>query len=193
MKKIIAIALVLATLGSLVFGTLTLAGTGNNAPPGKHYNLNIIGVPHEMSDNFDGGNGSRIFILRTGTTSFYVHGEDGGSYQVLDHDGTDGSVGSSRLDPGIIFPYDIDTGRWQVDIWVRLVGPNDPNNTLDIETSYFDGAAWAHYSTINLTKNAKFQMKGRDLLADGYQDMLWEMDPGTKFRICQMRIYLVER
>lgn len=190
MKKVVITSLIILLV--MCIGIL-FAGKGNNAPPGKHFNLNIIGVPHRLNENFDGGNGSRIFILRTGTTTFYVHGEDGGSYQVLDHDGTDGKVGEGRLEPGIIFPYDVDTGRWQVDIWVRLVGPNSPDNKLDIEVKKWEGDEYGHWATINLTKNPKFVMHGRELLADGYQDMLWEMEPGTKFRICQLRIYLVQR
>ena len=48
--------------------------------------------------------GSRIFILRTGVTQVYVH--RGTSYAVLDHDGTDGVIGTDRLNPGLILPYD---------------------------------------------------------------------------------------
>jgi len=199
MKKLFAVVLAAAMVLTLA-GTAVAGTNGNGAPSGAHYNLNIIGVPNELNENFDGGNGARIFILRTGTTRVYVGAGD--AYEVLDHDGTDGEVGEggalqNPLDPnyapGIIFPYDYDTGLWQADIWVRLVGPNDPNNKLDIETSYFDGAYWVPYATINLEKSSKFQMKGRELLADGYENVLWELDPGTKFRICQMRVYLVDR
>src|SRR5512137_1052265 len=73
---------------------------GNGAPNGPHYNLNIIGVPNEKNVNFDGGNGARIFVSRTGQTQFYVHG--GSSYAILDHDGTDGKVGTSLSDAGIV-------------------------------------------------------------------------------------------
>ena len=95
---------------------------GNGAPSGHHYNLNIIGVPNEKNENFDGGNGARIFVSRTGQTQFYVHG--GASYQILDRDGTDGKVGTGRDNPGIMFPYDETLNpTWRVQIYVRLLGP----------------------------------------------------------------------
>ena len=119
-KLIIAISVVTVVVGL----GLAFAGdiTGNGSPSGQHYNINIIGVPNAKNVNFDGGEGARIFVLRTGTTQFYVHG--GTSYAILDHDGTDGSVGTSRTDPGIIFPYDATaTPTWRVQIWVRQQGP----------------------------------------------------------------------
>ena len=38
----------------------SLSLTGNGAPSGAHYNLNIIGVPKDKSADFSGGNGGRI-------------------------------------------------------------------------------------------------------------------------------------
>src|SRR5215213_5641767 len=38
------------------------ATTGNGAPSGAHYTLNIIGVPKDESPDFSGGNGHRIFV-----------------------------------------------------------------------------------------------------------------------------------
>lgn len=190
MKKVIITSLIIL----IVVGMgVIFAGNGNGAPSGPHYNLNIIGVPHRLNENFDGGNGSRIFVLRTGSTQFYVHGEEGGSYQVLDHDGTDGKVGEDRLNPGIIFPYDSTASpTWRVHIWVRLQGPVD--SSLHWYVEKFDGSNYVFYDEFTLKKEApsKFTEKTGSLLADGYQDMLWTLDQKTKFRICQMRIYLLD-
>ena len=38
----------------------------NGAPSGKHYNLNIIGVPKAKSATMDGNNGHRIFVPEDG-------------------------------------------------------------------------------------------------------------------------------
>ncbi len=189
MKKIV-IAVALFLLAAMI-ATPVLAvnpQTGNGAPSGQHYNLNIIGVPNPKNVNFDGGNGARIFVDRTGSTQFYVHGGD--SYQVLDRDGTDGKVGSGLSTPGIIFPYDLATGTWQVQIWMRLVGPKD--SSVKWTSAYWDGSTYVLYQTFDLDKSSKFSLHTDDLLADGYQDMLWTLDPTNNFRICQMRIFLTD-
>ncbi len=197
MKKATLLAAVLAvavtamlTVTGLSTAVYPAAVSGNGAPKGHHYNLNLIGVPNQKNDNFDGGNGSRIFVSRTGPTQFYVHGGD--SYEVLDHDGTDGKVGKSVSDPGIIFPYDAaDVNQtWHVQIWIRLLGP--ANSQVKWNASYYDAVngTYVLWSEFNLAKDTKFQLRTGDLLANGYQDMLWNLEPITKFRICQMRIYL---
>lgn len=194
MKRLFALAMAMVMIITLA-PALALAQndeTGNGAPSGQHFNLNIIGAPNAKNENFDGGNGSRIFVNRTGQTQFYVHG--GTSYAILDHDGTDGKVGTGLNDPGIIFPYDatITDQTWRVQIYVRLLGPKGSEVNW---TSYFYdtvGGVYVLLDEFTLTKDTKFTEKTGALLANGYQDMLWELDPVTKFRICQMRIYLLD-
>jgi hypothetical protein len=191
MKKILAIVLAVAMVASIAgIAFAQVAETGNGAPSGAHYNLNIIGVPNEKVD-FDGGNGARIFVSRNGPTTFYVNG--GTSYEVLDRNGTDGEVGWSRTQPGIIFPYDATaTPTWRVQIWVRLEGPQ--GSSVQWTSAYFDGTEYVLYDQFTLTKDksTKFTEKTGQLLADQYQDMLWTLDQKTNFRICQMRIYLLD-
>lgn len=193
MKKsiVLAIGLILASL-TIMSAFAATATTGNGAPSGPHMNLNIIGVPNPKSENFDGGNGARIFVLRNGQTQFYVHGGD--SYAVLDHDGTDGKVGTSLTDPGIVFPYDatVVDHTWRVEIYVRLLGPKGSEATWT--SYYYDavGATYVLWDSFTLTKDTKFALKTGSLLANGYQDMLWELDPVAKYRICQMRIFLLD-
>ena len=184
--KIMVILLALAISMPMLAVPSVLAGNGS--PSGQHFNLNIIGVPNEKNENFDGGEGSRIFVLRTGTTFFYVHGGD--SYEILDHDGTDGYVGSSREDPGLILPYDETSDEWLVQIYVRLLGPKD--SSVKWKSYYWDGDEYIKFAefTINRERPPKFSLKTGQLLADGYQDILWEMYDKTDFRLLQMRIYL---
>ena len=71
--------------------------TGNGAPSGWHYNLNIIGTT-EKNPNMTGGSGHRIFVSLNGSTKINLceSGEDAncgsGSFEVLDANGTDGTA-----------------------------------------------------------------------------------------------------
>src|SRR5580765_7459622 len=62
--------------------------TGNGAPSGPHYNLNLIGVPQDKSADMN-GSGNRIFIHYQGQTDILLRE---GDYQVLDPNGTDGEA-----------------------------------------------------------------------------------------------------
>jgi hypothetical protein len=71
--------------------------TGNGAPSGSHYTLNIIGTS-EKNPNMTGGNGSRIFVKLDGTTKIMLceSGEDtncpDAGFNVIDANGTDGTA-----------------------------------------------------------------------------------------------------
>jgi hypothetical protein len=169
--------------------------TGNGAPSGSHYNLNIIGLPKgvgydkDLNDNFDGGNGSRIFISRSGTTQIYVYG--GTAYDVKDHDGTDGTVGTGfgEENAGLILPYA--DGQYQCDIYARIMGPQ--GSSVKITGQYYYAGDYYPIGSFTLNKNGggtKFVLHNAELLNDDYQDILWTLDEKTKFRICQLRIYV---
>ena len=190
-KKIMLGGLVAAMVLGMV---ATVAMAGNGAPSGAHKNLNIIGAPKQKNANFDGGNGSRIFVKRTGQTVFYVYGGD--AYEIKDHDGTDGKVGRpgrGYANAGLVLPYEAGTsgigdgGAWQVQIYMRLVGPK--TSKIEWTTEYWDGDDWVLLAEFDLTKSSKFSLKTSELLVDGYRDILWKLDPVTKFRTLQLRLY----
>lgn len=72
-------------------------GSGNGAPSGTHYNLNIIGTSSK-NPNLSGGSGHRIFVALNGSTKIMLceSGEDAncgsGGFEVLDANGTDGTA-----------------------------------------------------------------------------------------------------
>lgn len=98
--------------------TLKSAITGNGAPSGAHYNLNIIGVPKgktaEMTDN----NGGRIFVSlgksNDGVSSkiLLTPAPAGESFKVLDANGTDGSA-AFQLPADVTATYNV---------WGRALG-----------------------------------------------------------------------
>jgi len=212
MKKIFAIVLVVVLMATLIPG-VALADKpdtkGNGLPKdqGKSFNFNVIAVPkqkHWEENSFDtGGNGKRIFILRTGTTWFYVSG--GSEFAINDHDGTDGKVGTGGTpgsgngteNAGIILPYNATTEKWDCTVYVRLLGP--ANKTVDFrwKTYCWNSTYWAQIDEFGaqidefvLDRNTKFAPPVGKILADGYEDILWEWDNKHNLRICQFRIFV---
>ncbi len=84
---------------------------------GPHKNLNIISVAKPKNENFNGGNGARIFVLRNITTKFYVGASD--DYELVDHDATDRYCGAVE-NPGMSFPSEDD--EWKGHIFERFLG-----------------------------------------------------------------------
>lgn len=87
--------------------TASTGTTGNGAPSGSHYNLNIIGVAKEKSADFSGGDGHRIFVALGGNkpadpvrTKILLSQSTDGTFAVLDANGTDGQASFKLPAPG---------------------------------------------------------------------------------------------
>jgi hypothetical protein len=97
MKKLLTISIVLALTITLGYG-FAFANqdqTGNGAPSGAHYNLNLIGVPKNKTADMTDNNGRRIFVKLWGKTKIWLgEGED---FTVLDANGTDGNGATFQL------------------------------------------------------------------------------------------------
>jgi hypothetical protein len=85
----------------------SVATTGNGAPSGSHFTLNIIGVEKGKSANMDNAGGSVIFAALGGKTGTAVttkielnQSAAAGEFQVLDKNGTDGTASFSLPAPG---------------------------------------------------------------------------------------------
>jgi hypothetical protein len=109
MKKIIILSLT-ALLMMPILAANAAAITGNGAPNGNHYNLNIIGVKNTKNNNmdtdYDSANGHVIFVSLDGKSKINL--VEGPDYAVLDKNGTDGDGARLQLpDPGLD-PYLVD-------------------------------------------------------------------------------------
>src|SRR5213080_389274 len=98
-------AAVAAALTVTTVAAAQKAMTGNGAPSGSHYNLNIIGVSHDKNPNMNGGSGNVIFVgLGTSndavTTKILLSQAADGVFQVLDKNGTDGEASFTLPVPG---------------------------------------------------------------------------------------------
>jgi hypothetical protein len=96
--------------------------TGNGAPSGAHYNLNIIGVPKNKTADMTGDNGHRIFMPLDGHSKTML---TEGDFQVLDVSGTDGSASFQLPNP------DPDgNGTTSYSVYVRALGKPGGSATM---------------------------------------------------------------
>jgi hypothetical protein len=75
---------------------LSVLHTGNYAPSGPHYNLNIIGVPKEKTADMTQDNGHVIFVGlgdETNGKKTKILLSKGDDFVVTDKNGTDGRAG----------------------------------------------------------------------------------------------------
>lgn len=80
----------IAVAMAMVFASsVAVAGNGNEAPSGAHYNLNIIGVQKGKTVDMTGSSGHRIFVPLWGNTKILL---TEGDFAVLDANGTDGTA-----------------------------------------------------------------------------------------------------
>jgi hypothetical protein len=100
---------------SLFVVSVVTAGTGNGAPSGAHYNLNLIGVPKAKSAvDTSSSNGRRIFVPLEGRTRILL---TEGPFDVIDYDGTDGQASFQLPNPD----PDLD-GTTDYSVYVRALG-----------------------------------------------------------------------
>ena len=119
------------TASVVTTSTKTSATTGNGAPSGSHFNLNIIGVPKDKTADMNNNDGHRIFVQLIGgnkasdisgtdfstiskvNTILLTHDPLNESFKVLDANATDQNGAVFQL------PVDVST-TWKV--YARALG-----------------------------------------------------------------------
>jgi hypothetical protein len=182
------------------------AGQGNQAPPGPHFNLNIIGVPKEKSADMEDSNRHVIFVKLSGKTRILL---SEGDFRVLDGNGTDGTAKFQLPNP------DPDNdGVTEYSVWVRAVGTPGGSTTMTTCYTYYDeelGEDVEVCSTYQLVivreqKNNKFSDVTRELLyiyvdldgdsiperyplfSDALYGYFWDYD-NSGLKVAQFRFY----
>src|SRR5260370_20265785 len=121
------------------------AQTGNGAPSGPHFNLNIIGVSHDKTPNMNGG-GNVIFVdlgTKSGvavTTKILLSQAADGVFEVLDKNGTDGEASFALPVPGTYT------------VWARALGTPGGQAKIATCATFIDpitGVATIRYATDN--------------------------------------------
>ena len=185
---------------------LTADATGNGAPSGAHYNLNIIGVPKGKTADMTGDNGHRIFVKLDGKTKILL--SEGLEYQVLDANGTDANGASFQL-PN---PDPNGDGVTVYSVYARALGK--PGGSVVITTCATDVATGEELCsleelTVTRTKGkSSFENVSRELLyiyaditddgidnpklyplfSDELQDYFWDYD-NSGLKVLQLRFY----
>jgi hypothetical protein len=204
---ILAAALLLASM-TIMSAFAATGVTGNGAPSGAHFNLNIIGVPKEKNGGIWDNDGHRIFVKLWGvdTKIWLVKGD---TFNVIDSDGTDGSATLQMMDP---YPGTTTTAVYR--IYVRVLGR--PGGVMGMTTGFVDeyGNYWYSLESVNLTRTkgqSKFTDKTLELTTiyvdmtnDGVDNPVrvylfdnelwqyfWDYD-NSGCKLLQMRIYVTD-
>jgi len=92
MKKL---SLIITVFALFAGSAMAQALTGNEAPNGAHYNLNIIGVAKDKAADMTGTQGHTIFVPLWGKAQILL--AEGPEFEVLDRNGTDGDGARFQL------------------------------------------------------------------------------------------------
>jgi hypothetical protein len=121
--------------------------TGNGAPSGGHYNLNIIGVPKNKTASMTGNNGGRIFVPLYGTPKIML--TEGPDFAVLDANGTDGEASFQLPNPD-----PTGSGTTVYSVFARALGtPGGKSLTTTCATDPFDGSKVCSAITLTLDRS----------------------------------------
>jgi hypothetical protein len=176
--------------------------TGNGAPSGAHYNLNIIGVPKTKSADMTGNSGHRIFVPLEGKAKILL---SPGDFAVLDANGTDGSASFQLPNPD---PEG--TGATTYAVYARALGqPGGSSVTTTCATDPTTGEIYCSAESMVLVREkgkSSFTNVSRSLLSlsvdldgdgvaetyslfdDALTDYFWDYD-NAGLRLAQLRFY----
>lgn len=176
--------------------------TGNQAPSGPHYNLNIIGVPKNKTTDMTSGSGRRIFVPLDKTAKILL---SPGDFAVLDANGTDGNGASFQL-PN---PDPDNDGLTKYSVWARALGkPGGSSTTTTCAYDALDQLWCSVYQMVMVRQKGKssFENVSKELLylyvdlngdgtteryplfSDALQDYYWNYD-NNGLKLLQLRFY----
>lgn len=207
MKK--SIGLIILTLAAISLFVLHIDNsrayaTGNGAPSGSHYNLNIIGVPKDKTASMTDNNGHRIFVPLYGKCSIKLAL---GEFAVLDGNCTDGSASFQLPNPD---PEN--DGITIYSVWARALGK--PGGSSSMTTCAIDPITLEEvcsansYVAIRNKGKSSFSNVSKELLYiyvdldgdgtaerynifnDALQDYFWSYD-NKGLKLLQLRFYPV--
>lgn len=185
--------------------------TGNGAPSGAHFNLNLISVSKGKTADMTGGN--RIFVTSGATCKINL---SEGSFAVLDGNGTDGTAAFQLPNPDpdndgytSYSAYVRGLGKptaGQAKITPGAVDVDGPDNILGTEDDYYTMMSTESVTVTRTKGKSSFTNVSRELLYvwvdidgdgridriplfdDRLQDYFWQYD-NNGLKVVQLRFY----
>ncbi|HLX35556.1 MAG TPA: hypothetical protein VKR30_10000 [Candidatus Limnocylindrales bacterium] len=206
MRRFLAPLFIAALLATVIAGgALAATGTtGNGAPSGPHYNLNIHGVAN--GQGWNGNNKNDIFVPLWGKCTIdLTRAASYGVFSVTDSNCVnDGNAAFTLPDPCVSA-----TGAttcpsmFSYSVWARAMSPKGSAQMTTCYTDTTTGYTYCNTSlTLTLAKNQKFNDVSKSLLqicdnatgkqaaifADAFYNYFWTYD-NQGLRLAQLRFY----
>ena len=209
LKSCLAAAALAATTATAV--AAQKAATGNGAPSGSHFNLNIVGVAHDKNPNMAKGSGDVIFVgLGTSsdavTTKILLSQTADSEFAVLDKNGTDGEASFALPLPGsyTVWARALGTpgGQSKIATCATFIDPTTFTSTILCSTDnevFVRGKGKSSFrdvtsalTTITLVSGSAAELACGtptvSLFAPCLQDFLWQYD-NNGLKLLQIRFY----
>jgi hypothetical protein len=135
-RRIIAAVLSAALLAFV--GTASAAHSGNGAPSGPHYNLNIIGVQNPKTADMTGTDGHSLFVPLQGQCKINLQQ---GAFSVVDRNCTDGSAVFQLPNPD-----PTNSGQTVYSVYARALGK--PGGSSSTQTCFLDTSTNETYCSV---------------------------------------------
>jgi hypothetical protein len=151
--------------------SLAVSSTGNGAPSGAHFSLNLIGMAKGKTADMSNSQGHRIFVGlgKSGDAVITNIELTQGDFAVLDPDGTDGTAQFQLPNPVDDANGDgiDDDGKLGYSVYVRALGK--PTGSASMTSCFTDGTGtWCNAGdlvvSLNRTSPGKFVDVSKQLL-----------------------------
>jgi hypothetical protein len=150
-------------VATIVFAFVGAAsgGSGNGAPSGPHYNLNIVGVPNPKTATMTDTSGHSLFVPLQGKCNINLQQ---GSFSVLDRNCTDGSAQFQLPNPD-----PTNSGQTVYSVWARALGK--PGGSSSTQTCFVDTTTNETYCSIY--QYVAVRSSGKSKFSDVSQELLY--------------------
>ncbi len=196
MKKIVALLLLTAAVGFFTVQQEARAGTGNGAPSGQHYTLNIIGVSNPKTTSMTDSQRHTIFVPLNGTCGIGLTQTPNwnGTYTTKDFAVLDGNcfdkgitVGDTTVAYSLSAGFQLPppdpkgTGTLQYTVFVKVTSPKGSAN---MQTCFYDATLLETYCNTGMMLNLnkanypKFTNVSKNpLTVCAYVNNKWQLEP----------------